>query len=67
MSKCAHITIVTRLDSPRVTLAELDLVLFRVIKLFYSVVRFGATVSHIAFISLLRGDYMLAYLGSVSA
>jgi hypothetical protein len=53
MSKCAHITIATRLDSPRVTLAELDLVLFRVIKLFYSVVRFGATVSHIAFISLL--------------
>jgi hypothetical protein len=53
MCECAHITIVARLDSPRVTLAELDLVLFRVIKLFHSVVRFGATVSHIAFISLL--------------
>jgi hypothetical protein len=38
-----------------------------VIKLFHSIVRFGATVSHIAFISLLWGDYMLAYLGGVSA
>jgi hypothetical protein len=53
MCKCAHITIVARLDSPRVALTELDLVLFRVIKLFYSVVRFGATVSQIAFITLL--------------
>jgi len=53
MGECAHIAIVTRLDSLRVTLAELNLVLFRVIKLFHSIVRFGATVSHIAFISLL--------------
>ena len=53
MCECAHITIVARLDSPRVALTELDLVLFRVIKLFNSVVRFGATISHIAFITLL--------------
>jgi hypothetical protein len=53
MCECTHITIVARLYSPRVALTELDLVLFWVIKLFNSVVRFGATVSHIAFITLL--------------
>lgn len=40
MCECTHITIVARLDSPRVALTELDLVLFWVIKLLYSVVRF---------------------------
>ena len=65
VSESAHITIVARLDSPRIALTELDLVLFRVVKLFHPVVRFGAAVSHIALISLLCGEYMLTDLGSV--
>ena len=67
MSKGAHIAVIARIDSPRVTLTKLDLVLFRVIKLLYSVVRFGASVSQIAFITLLWGNYMLTDLGSIFA
>lgn len=55
MSKGAHVPILTGVQAVWVALAKFDLVFFRMIKLFYTIVSLGTVLSKRAIIALVLG------------
>lgn len=67
MGKCTHLSIITLIYSSRIGWTEFYLVLFRMIKLFHSIVSSGAAISHLTFVISLITDYVRTYLTCISS
>jgi len=67
VGESAHVTVVAAFNPVRVALAELDLILLRVVKLFYPVVSFRALISHGALVAHGSVGHIGTDLGGVGA